>query len=111
MRRGIGEYRPAEPAQANGSSYSTGGLPPATPPVTGAPPASAATPPAGTPLASGQPLQPAQPSQAPAADREPAVVHEPVQRFVELPPEPRPSRPAPRPIVVDDDLDVPDFLK
>jgi hypothetical protein len=44
-------------------------------------------------------------------DREPAVVHEPVQRFVELPPEPRPVRPAPRPIVVDDDLDVPDFLK
>jgi hypothetical protein len=40
------------------------------------------------------------------------VVHEPVQRFVELPPEPRPvARPAPRPIVVDDDLDVPDFLK
>ena len=52
------------------------------------------------------------PPSKPAADREPAVVHEPVQRFVELPPEPRPAaRPAPRPIVVDDDLDVPDFLK
>jgi hypothetical protein len=46
------------------------------------------------------------------ADREPAVVHEPSQRFVELPPEPRSTpRPTPRPIVVDDDLDVPDFLK
>ena len=54
--------------------------------------------------------QPAQPQ--PAADREPAVVHEPSSRFVELPPEPRPAaRPTPRPIVIDDDLDVPDFLK
>jgi hypothetical protein len=35
-----------------------------------------------------------------------------VSRFVELPPEPRPTpRPTPRPIIVDDDLDVPDFLK
>jgi 2-oxoglutarate dehydrogenase E2 component (dihydrolipoamide succinyltransferase) len=83
------------------------GLPAVTPPVTGAP------------LASPAPSQPAAPAPAPqpqpvqpAADREPAVVHEPVQRFVELPPEPRPAaRPAPRPIVVDDDLDVPDFLK
>jgi cell division protein FtsZ len=110
VRRGLGEYRPAEPAQANGSmNGATGaaGLPAVTPPVTGAP------------LASPAPSQPAAPAPAPqpqpvqpAADREPAVVHEPVQRFVELPPEPRPAaRPAPRPIVVDDDLDVPDFLK
>jgi cell division protein FtsZ len=106
VRRGIGEYRPAEPAQANGSSHSTH-LPPATSPVTGAPLAS----PAGPSTSSAPTAHPAQPSQMPAADREPAVVHEPVQRFVELPPEPRPVRPAPRPIVVDDDLDVPDFLK
>jgi hypothetical protein len=45
-------------------------------------------------------------------DREAAVVSERVERFVELPPEPRPAaRPTPRPIVIDDDLDVPDFLK
>jgi cell division protein FtsZ len=110
VRRGIGEYRPVEPAQANGV-HPAAGLPPVTPPVTGAPLSSPATPAPGLPATSGQPAHPAQPPQAPAADREPAVVHEPVQRFVELPPEPRPSRPAPRPIVVDDDLDVPDFLK
>jgi hypothetical protein len=33
-----------------------------------------------------------------------------VPRYVELPPE-RPSRPAPRALPIDDDLDVPDFLK
>jgi cell division protein FtsZ len=117
-RRGLGEYRSADAplapqAGAPGSHTTTGGapngqqgagtpgLPPLTPPVTGAP--------------LGSPNQgngsTAAPSAAPA-DREPAVAHEPVQRFVELPPEPRPAaRPAPRPIVVDDDLDVPDFLK
>jgi hypothetical protein len=68
----------------------------------------------GAPLGSPAPTHSApQPPANPApADREPAVAHEPVSRFVELPPEPRPtSRPTPRPIVVDDDLDVPDFLK
>jgi cell division protein FtsZ len=117
IRRGIGEYRPAEPAQANGSSHHAAGLPPVTPPVTGAPLSSPAAHGSGASAPSGpsaqpvQPLQPLQPPHALAGDREPAVVHEPVQRFVELPPEPRPARPAPRPIVVDDDLDVPDFLK
>jgi hypothetical protein len=111
VRRGIGEYRPAEPAQANGSSHASAALPPLTPPVTGAPlaPASGAAAPSEPPY--GPSAQTTQPLQVPSADREPAVVHEPVQRFVELPPEPRPVRPAPRPIVVDDDLDVPDFLK
>jgi hypothetical protein len=67
-----------------------------------APPAAPAAPPLTTP----------QPAHHQPADRESAVVHEPVSRFVELPPEPRPTpRPTPRPIVVDDDLDVPDFLK
>jgi cell division protein FtsZ len=109
-RRGIGEYRPAEPAQANGSSHSSAGLPAVTPPVTGAPLSQASG--VSSPSVSFNPSsQPTQPLQTPAADREPAVVHEPGQRFVELPPEPRPARPAPRPIVVDDDLDVPDFLK
>jgi hypothetical protein len=106
VRRGIGEYRPAEPAPMSGSTngHGHGALPPVTPPVTGAPLASP------SPAQPAAPSQPAQPPQA--GDREPAVVHEPVQRFVELPPEPRPAaRPAPRPIVVDDDLDVPDFLK
>jgi cell division protein FtsZ len=114
IRRGIGEYRPAEPAQANGSSHHAAGLPPVTPPVTGAPLSSPAAHGSGASASSGpsaQPVQPLQPPHALAGDREPAVVHEPVQRFVELPPEPRPARPAPRPIVVDDDLDVPDFLK
>jgi cell division protein FtsZ len=114
VRRGIGEYRPAEPAPANGSSHPSTALPPVTPPVTGAPLASPTSPlgAPSTPAAPSAPYsQPTQPLQAPAADREPAVVHESVQRFVELPPEPRPARPAPRPIVVDDDLDVPDFLK
>jgi cell division protein FtsZ len=117
IRRGIGEYRPAEPAQANGSSHHAAGLPPVTPPVTGAPLSSPAAHGSGASAPSGpsaqpvQPVQPLQPPHALAGDREPAVVHEPVQRFVELPPEPRPTRPAPRPIVVDDDLDVPDFLK
>jgi cell division protein FtsZ len=109
-RRGIGEYRPAEPAPTAGHSNGStaAALPPVTPPVTGAPLAS----PSPAAPAQPQPQSSAPPSPAPA-DREPAVVHEPVQRFVELPPEPRPAaaRPAPRPIVVDDDLDVPDFLK
>ena len=110
VRRGIGEYRHAEPAPSNGSSYPSAALPPVTPPVTGAPLGSPAPAP-GASSASAPAPQQAQPAQAPGGDREPAVFQESVQRFVELPHEPRPSRPAPRPIVVDDDLDVPDFLK
>ncbi len=114
-RRGLGEYRSPEPAPT-----ASAGLPPVHPPVTAAP---LGSPSAGTNGANGSGQgsngqhgqqhpngQPAQPQ--PAADREPAVVHEPSSRFVELPPEPRPAaRPTPRPIVIDDDLDVPDFLK
>ena len=114
VRRGIGEYRPAEPAPSNGSHGSSGypsaALPPVTPPVTGAPLGSPAPAPGASSTSAPAP-QPAQPAPAPGGDREPAVFQESVQRFVELPHEPRPSRPAPRPIVVDDDLDVPDFLK
>jgi cell division protein FtsZ len=109
-RRSLGEYRTpdgSEPARHDGRG-TTNGLPPGTAAPLGQPTAPASSP-HGT--ASQQPAQ--QPSaQAHPADREPAVVHEPVSRFVELPPEPRPTpRPTPRPIVVDDDLDVPDFLK
>jgi cell division protein FtsZ len=44
--------------------------------------------------------------------RDGAVVAEPPPaRFVEVPAESRSSRPAPRPVVIEDDLDVPDFLK
>jgi cell division protein FtsZ len=112
-RRGLGEYRTpdgADPARQDARPHGNG-LPAASPAVTGAP--------LGHPASSGapQPQAPQQPAQQPGspaqpADREPAVVHESVSRFVELPPEPRPTpRPTPRPIVVDDDLDVPDFLK
>ncbi|HYJ74890.1 MAG TPA: cell division protein FtsZ, partial [Kineosporiaceae bacterium] len=113
-RRGLGEYRTpdgADPARQDARPHGNG-LPPASPAVTGAPlghPASS-----GAPAQQAAPQQPAQQPGSPAqpADREPAVVHESVSRFVELPPEPRPTpRPTPRPIVVDDDLDVPDFLK
>ena len=119
-RRGLGEYRTSEatPVGSNGSA-APGGLPPVTPPVTGAPLGSPAG--SGTngsyPSAQPAPQQPASQQHAPQqqhqqADREPAVVHEQGGRFVELPPEPRPvARPTPRPIVIDDDLDVPDFLK
>jgi cell division protein FtsZ len=126
-RRGIGEYRQSDPAPAaspasavTGNGYGqpangagpAAGLPPVTPPVTGAPLASPSGPQHAAP-ASVPSSAPASPAAAqPQQDREPAVVHERVQHFVELPPEPRPAaRPAPRPIVVDDDLDVPDFLK
>jgi cell division protein FtsZ len=130
-RRGLGEYRAADPAHAEpgrsdarpGSSQGSpgngaAGLPPVSSPVTGAP----LGPPTGTSVHSSS-HGPAGSSGASGgggsangtgghADREPAVVHEPGQRFVELPPEPRSTpRPTPRPIVVDDDLDVPDFLK
>ena len=106
-RRSLGEYRTpdggaAEPVRQDGRQPA-GGLPPAAAPVNGAP----------LSAASGQPnaQQNGQPAPG-SAERESAVVHEPVSRFVELPPEPRPTpRPTPRPIVVDDDLDVPDFLK
>jgi cell division protein FtsZ len=136
-RRGLGEYRTPEAAPVGANGSAPAGLPPVTPPVTGAP----LGPPAGSgtngsyPSAQPQqqasqhhapqqqqhaPQQPAQhqpqqsqPQQSqPQADREPAVVHEQGGRFVELPHEPRPAaRPTPRPIVIDDDLDVPDFLK
>jgi cell division protein FtsZ len=106
-RRSLGEYRTpdggaAEPVRQDGRQPA-GGLPPAAAPVNGAP----------LSAASGQPnaQQNGQPAPG-SAERESAVVHEPVSRFVELPPEPRPTpRPTPRPIIVDDDLDVPDFLK
>jgi cell division protein FtsZ len=112
-RRSLGEYRTpdgSEPARQDARA-TTNGLPPAGSAVTGAPLGQPTTPaapaPAAPPLSAQQPSGHSQP-----ADREPAVVHEPVSRFVELPPEPRPTpRPTPRPIVVDDDLDVPDFLK
>src|SRR5690242_2539904 len=85
VRRGIGEYRPAEPAPSNGSSYPSAALPPVTPPVTGAPLGSPAPAP-GASSASAPAPQPAQPAPAPAGgDRESAVFQESVQRFVELP--------------------------
>src|SRR5689334_22840062 len=65
VRRGIGEYRPAEPAPSNGSSYPSAALPPVTPPVTGAPLGS----PAPAPGASS--IQPTQPAPAPGGDCEP----------------------------------------
>jgi cell division protein FtsZ len=120
-RRSLGEYRTsdgAEPARQDARA-TTNGYPSAGSSVTGAPlghPTPQSAPASTPPLSPPQPAQqqPAQQSSgAPhPADREPAVAHEPVSRFVELPPEPRPTpRPTPRPIVVDDDLDVPDFLK
>ncbi len=73
VRRGIGEYRHAEPAPSNGSSYPSAALPPVTPPVTGAPLGSPAPAP-GASSASAPAPQQAQPAQAPGGDREPAVV-------------------------------------
>jgi cell division protein FtsZ len=119
-RRSLGEYRThdgAEPARQDARA-GTNGYPSAGSAVTGAPlgQPSPAAPASAPPLTPSQPTQ-QQPAQPPSgssqsADRESPVVHEPVSRFVELPPEPRPTpRPTPRPIVVDDDLDVPDFLK
>jgi cell division protein FtsZ len=113
-RRVLGEYRPAEAGSAEparehraATPAPANGLPPVSSPVTGAPLAT----PTGT--SAGAPSAPSGGRGGErAVDREPAVVHEPASRFVELPPEPRPTpRPTPRPIVVDDDLDVPDFLK
>jgi cell division protein FtsZ len=107
-RRTLGEYRTGDAGQPEPARQEhrapANGLPPTSQPVTGAP---LGTPSSSQPSGGGQ-----SPDRGDRGDREPAVVHEPVSRFVELPPEPRPTpRPTPRPIVVDDDLDVPDFLK
>ncbi|HET9656345.1 MAG TPA: cell division protein FtsZ [Kineosporiaceae bacterium] len=55
-----------------------------------------------------EPILREQPPAAPAAAPAPAV--QPVPRVVDLPPEVRPTRPG-RPVALDEDLDVPDFLK
>ena len=77
-------------------------------------PSQQAQPPAHQPPAPAQSQTQAQ-AQAPmVADlRDSAVVHEPPpSRFVEVAPvESRSTRPTPRPVVIEDDLDVPDFLK
>jgi len=59
------------------------------------------------------PQPPAPPAPMVADLRDSAVVHEPPpSRFVEVAPvESRSTRPTPRPVVIEDDLDVPDFLK
>jgi cell division protein FtsZ len=131
-RRGLGEYRAADAgvgeaarhdtradARQDGryaapatSSGAANGLPPVSPPVTGAPAGSPTQVPTSGAGGSGTSGRDSANGSGSYGEREPAVVHEPGQRFVELPPEPRTTpRSTPRPIVVDDDLDVPDFLK
>ncbi|MGZ4651481.1 MAG: cell division protein FtsZ, partial [Kineosporiaceae bacterium] len=130
-RRGLGEYRAPEPghadpargdhrhpAPAGSNAGAPNGLTTASQAVAGAPAgpthpsASASQGATGATGEAGRAGEVGRSGDAGRADREPAVVHEPGQRFVELPAEPRPTpRPMPRPIVVDDDLDVPDFLK
>ena len=130
-RRGLGEYRAPEPAHADpargdhrhpASAGSNAGAPngptAASQAVAGAtagsthPSVSASQGAMGATDEAGRASEAGRSGDSGRADREPAVVHEPGQRFVELPAEPRPTpRPLPRPIVVDDDLDVPDFLK
>ena len=132
-RRGLGEYGAADAAVGEAGRHETrqdtrsdtrhgapagaggNGLPPVSSPGAGVPTAGSASPAhvpppgAGASRASGRDTGNGSGSYP---DGEPAVVHERGQRFVELPPEPRTTpRSTPRPIVVDDDLDVPDFLK
>ncbi|HVN12980.1 MAG TPA: cell division protein FtsZ [Kineosporiaceae bacterium] len=126
VRRGLGEYRahgpgPADPARADqrppapagsGASFANG-LPPVSPHTPAAATGAGATGEHGRGGEAGRGGDPGRLGEGGrASDRDPAVVHEPGQRFVEIPPDSRPTpRPMPRPIVVDDDLDVPDFLK